>query len=97
LIVALFSGDPERAACVLNTSVNLVALAARLAFAFIPGAATRVLEALGEASPVPAWPRSAGEALGVIAGGRKLKPLPVLFAKLSAEWVEAREQEFAGV
>ena len=55
--------DPARAA-VVRTSVNLLALAATVAWPFKPAAAERVLEALGN-NAKPSWP-SAAEALTLI-------------------------------
>ena len=54
--------DPDRAAIVVRTSVNLLALAATIAWPFIPATAERVLEALGNTAK-PLWPSSATEAL----------------------------------
>jgi methionyl-tRNA synthetase len=93
---ALFVAEPGRAGSVLNVAVNLVALCARIAWPFIPRGAALVFEALGEASATPPWPRSAEEALGAIEGGRRIADLPILFGKLTAEWVAERELEFAG-
>jgi len=79
--------EPDRAAVVVRTSVNLLALAAPVAWPFIPATAERVLEALGS-NAKPSWPSSAAEALALIEGGRKVDVPPILFEKLSAEWVE---------
>jgi methionyl-tRNA synthetase len=92
----LAGDDPERAAVVLRTGINLVSVAATAAWPFIPRTAARVLAALGEDASVPPWPRSGAAAQGAIEGGRQIAPLPVLFGKLSAEWVEERERQFAG-
>ncbi|SEB99219.1 methionyl-tRNA synthetase [Rhizobiales bacterium GAS191] len=92
----LIDRDPERAALVIRTSVNLVDIAARLAWPFIPATATQVLTALGEANSVPPFPLSATQALSHIPGGRRLASLPVLFDKLQPDWVEACERQFAG-
>ena len=92
----LIGNDPERAATVVRTGINLLAAAATSAWAFIPHTATRALAALGETSAVPPWPASGAAALGAIEGGRRIAPLPVLFDKLTAQWVEERERQFAG-
>jgi methionyl-tRNA synthetase len=89
------AGQPDRAAVVVRTSVNLVALAATVAWPFIPATAERVLEALGCAAR-PSWPSSAAQALTLIAAGRKVGVPPILFEKLSAEWVETNRAKFAG-
>ena len=88
--------EPDRAAVVVRTSVNLLALAATVAWPFIPATAERLLEALGSHAK-PSWPSSAAEALALIEGGRKIDVLPILFEKLSAEWVETNRVKFAGV
>jgi methionyl-tRNA synthetase len=93
---ALARTAPERAASVLNVAVNLVALSARLAWPCIPGTATRVLAALGEAAEVPSWPRSAAAALHTVGAGTLLGDLPVLFAKLTDDWVACQERRFDG-
>jgi methionyl-tRNA synthetase len=74
--------DPARAA-VVRTSVNLLALAATVAWPFTPAAAERVLEALCN-NAKPSWPSSAAQALTLIEGGRRVGVPPILFEKLSA-------------
>jgi methionyl-tRNA synthetase len=69
--------DRERAATIVSTSIGLVRVAAQVAWPFIPFAAERVLEGLGERV---AWPR----ALDAIPPGRRLSVPPVLFPRLSA-------------
>jgi methionyl-tRNA synthetase len=71
-------------------------LAATVAWPFIPATAERVLEAL-DSNAKPSWPSSAAEALTLIEGGRKVDVPPILFEKLSAEWVETNRAKFAGV
>jgi methionyl-tRNA synthetase len=87
--------EPDRAAVVVRSSVNLLALAATVAWPFIPATAERVLEALGLVTR-PAWPASAAQALTLIEGGRKVGVPPILFEKLSAQWVETNTARFAG-
>ena len=88
--------EPDRAAVVVRTSVNLVALAATIAWPFIPATAECVLEALGGTAR-PSWPSSAADVLTSIEGGRRVGVPPILFEKLSAEWVETNRVKFAGV
>ena len=92
----LIARDAQRAETAIRTAVNLVDLAARLAWPFIPQAATQVLSALGEAAPVPPFPRSGAEALTRIEAGRCIVAPPPLFEKLQPNWVAACEQLFAG-
>jgi len=88
--------EPDRAAVVVRTSVNLVALAATVAWPFIPATAERVLQALGD-NAKPSWPASAAEALTRIERRRKIDAPPILFEKLSTEWAETNRAKFAGV
>jgi diadenosine tetraphosphate (Ap4A) HIT family hydrolase len=88
--------EPDRAAVVVRTGVNLLALAATVAWPFIPATAERVLEALGS-NAKPSWPTSAAEALTQIEGRRKVDVPPILFDKLSTEWVESNRAKFSGV
>jgi methionyl-tRNA synthetase len=81
---------------VVRASVNLLALAATIACPFIPATAERVLEALG-CDAKPSWPSSAAAALTSIEGGKKVSVPPILFEKVSAEWVEINQVKFAGV
>jgi methionyl-tRNA synthetase len=87
---------PDRAAVVVRTGVNLLALAATVAWPFIPATSERVLEALGS-NARPTWPSSTAEALTLIEGGRKIDVPPILFEKLSPQWVETNRAMFAGV
>lgn len=87
--------EPDRAAVIVRTGVNLLALAAAVAWPFVPSTAERVLKALGQ-SAKPLWPSSAAAALAQIEGGRKVDVPPILFEKLSAEWVETNRRKFAG-
>jgi methionyl-tRNA synthetase len=93
---SLFARDQERAATVTRTGVNLVALAATISWPFIPEAAERVSTALGRSISVPLWPRSATDALAEIEAGRRVSVLPVLFSKLTAEWSDEHQKQFAG-
>jgi methionyl-tRNA synthetase len=87
--------NPARAALVTRTGVNLVALAATVAAPFIPATADTILSALGLPSAALSWP-SARSALAAIEVGRQIKVPPVLFAKLSPEWVAETTRRFAG-
>lgn len=93
----LISRDPSRAALVTRIAVNLLDVAAAVAWPFIPRTARQVRAALGEdeggGGGEPAWPNST---LASIEAGRKVAAPPILFGKLSAEWVEARRGQFAG-
>jgi len=84
--------DPERAALIVRTGLNLAALFARASAPFIPFAAETVLLALGEPFPA-AWPSPDGEVeLGRLPAGRTIRAPEVLFKKIEdsqiAEWSE---------
>jgi methionyl-tRNA synthetase len=87
--------DPDRAAVILRTAANLVAVAAEVAAPFIPDAAARIHEALGLTSGKPKWSSSAA-LLARLQGGEKTSVPPVLFAKLTPAWVEERKRQFGG-
>jgi methionyl-tRNA synthetase len=70
-------------------------LAAAVAWPIIPATAERVLAALG-CTAEPSWPLSAAQALSLIEAGQKVGVPPILFEKLSAEWVETNRAKFAG-
>ena len=88
--------DPDRAALIVRTALNLAALFARVSSPVIPFSAETILQALGEPYP-PAWPASpAAEELARLPAGRSITTPPVLFRKIEdaqvAEWTE----RFAG-
>jgi methionyl-tRNA synthetase len=84
--------DPDRAAVVVRTALNLAGLYARVSAPFIPFAAEKITEALGEPWP-PTWPTAdiAAE-LSRIEAGRAVSASEVLFRKIEdaqiAEWTE---------
>ena len=84
--------DPERAAVIVRTGLNLVALFAKVSAPMIPFAAETVALAVGEDYP-PAWPSlDAAVELSRLPVGRKVTTPPVLFKKIEdaqvAEWTE---------
>ena len=89
--------DPDRAAVIVRTALNLVGLFARVSAPIIPFSAEKIAEGVGEAYP-PTWPGlDAAAELSRIEAGRPIKTPEVLFAKIEdaqiAEWTE----RFAGV
>ncbi len=84
--------DPERAAIIVRTGLNLAALFARVSAPFIPFAAEKIAEAFGETYPGP-WPTTdAAAELGKLPAGRTIRAPDVLFKKIEdaqiAEWAE---------
>jgi methionyl-tRNA synthetase len=88
--------DPDRAAVVVRTALNLVGLFARVSAPVIPFSAEKIAEGVGEPYP-PSWPSlDAAAELARIEPGRPIRTPEVLFAKIEdtqvAEWTE----RFAG-
>jgi methionyl-tRNA synthetase len=88
--------DPDRAAVIVRTALNLAALFARVSAPIIPFAAEKIAISLGEPE-VPVWPGDDVAAeLSRLPAGRRIEVPPVLFAKIDdaqvAEWTE----RFAG-
>jgi methionyl-tRNA synthetase len=82
--------DPARAAVVVRTALNLAGLYARVSTPFIPFAAEKITQALGEPFP-PTWPTAnAAAELSRIEAGRPVSAPEVLFRKIEddqiAEW-----------
>jgi methionyl-tRNA synthetase len=87
-----FKTDKDRAAMIVRTGLNLVALYARLIGPFIPFTAKIVAEAVGE-TQATAWPSDDARAeLNRLEPGRPVKAPEVLFRKIEdaqvAEWSE---------
>jgi methionyl-tRNA synthetase len=86
--------DPQRAAVIVRTAINLVGLYARISAPVIPFAAEALALALGEPYP-PTWPTfDAAAELTRIAGGRPVAVPPILFAKIEEDQVAAWSARF---
>ncbi|MEM6390838.1 MAG: class I tRNA ligase family protein, partial [Pseudomonadota bacterium] len=91
---SVFKEDPERAAAITRTALNLIPFYARLSAPFIPDAAEAMHAAMGtEAS----WPETAAEALTALPPAHAFEVPDVLFAKISDEQREDWQSRFAGV
>jgi methionyl-tRNA synthetase len=89
--------DPDRAAAVVRTALNLVALFARVSAPIIPFAAEKIAEAVGEPYP-PTWPGPDATAeLLRLEPGRAIRTPEVLFAKIDDEQIAEWTEKFAGV
>ena len=82
--------DEARAAVVVRTALNLVALIARISAPMIPFTAQKIAAAVGEAWP-PTWPADGAKAeLARLEPGRSFSVPEVLFKKIEdtdvAEW-----------
>jgi len=88
--------DPERAAVIVRTAINLAALYARVSAPVIPFTAEAMALAVGEGYP-PAWPSDDGRAeLSRLPAGRAVTAPPVLFRKIEAEDLVVWEARFGG-
>ncbi len=88
--------DPERAAVIVRTALNLALLYARVSAPVIPFAAELIARALGEAWPL-AWPSRDGAAeLARLAPGAKVTTPEVLFRKIEPADVAAWSERFGG-
>jgi methionyl-tRNA synthetase len=88
--------DPDRAAVILRTAINLVALYARVSAPVIPFAAEAMALAVGEPYP-PTWPSGEGRAeLTRLPAGRAVTVPPVLFRKIEEGDVAAWSARFGG-
>jgi methionyl-tRNA synthetase len=84
--------DPLRAAVVVRTGLNLVALFARVSAPIIPFSAEKIAEGVGQPYPAP-WPgEDAAAELSRLTPGASVRAPEVLFRKIEdaqvAEWTE---------
>jgi len=88
--------DPVRAAVIVRTAINLVALYAAVSAPVIPFAAEKIALAVGETYP-PAWPTPDARAeLQRLEAGRRITVPDVLFRKIEAADVAAWAERFGG-
>ena len=89
----VLKSDPDRAACITRTALNLLGIGAAAASPVIPHAAAGILGALS-AGPAR-WPSDAA-ALLASPGGRGLSVPPPLFPRIDDARVAALEARFGG-
>ena len=88
--------DPTRAAVIVRTALNLVALYARVSAPVIPFAAEAIALGVGEPWP-PVWPSLDARAeLDRLPAGRRIATPPVLFKKIEDADVAAWTERFGG-
>jgi len=88
--------DPDRAAVIVRTALNLVALYARISASVIPFAAEAIAAGIGEAFP-PTWPSADIRAeLSRVPAGRKIETPPVLFKKIEEADIAVWTVRFGG-
>jgi len=89
--------DRDRAAVVVRTAINLVALYARLSAPFIPFSAATISEAVGEAGAT-SWPSPTdGSLLDRLPRGRRVTAPEVMFKKIEDDQVVAWTEQYDGV
>jgi methionyl-tRNA synthetase len=94
---AAFANDADRAAAILSTAISLAALSAIVAWPFIPDASEKVLRALNyDVSVPPPLPSSGEQALRLVPAGSTVELPPLLFAKLTPDWVQDCVERFGG-
>ena len=89
----LFKTDPEQAAMIIRTALNLMALYATVSRPFIPDASDALAEAIGADLP---WPKSAQDALTALSPGHKFTVPENLFEKIDDGKREVWEAKFSG-
>ncbi len=88
--------DPVRAAVIVRTAINLVALYARVSAPVIPAAAETIALAIGEPYP-PTWPSTdIRSELNRLEAGRAFTVPDVLFKKIEDDQVAEWTERFAG-
>jgi methionyl-tRNA synthetase len=88
--------DPQRAAVIVRTGINLVGLFARVSAPVIPFSAEKICEAIGEPYP-PSWPSMDGAAeLSRMEPGRPVQAPEVLFKKVEDDQIAAWMERFGG-
>ncbi len=87
--------DVERAGTVVNIGLNLVSLFARLSAPFIPFAAARIAEGLGEPEPTQ-WPDLADGLPMFLTVGAPIRAPDVLFRKIEDAQVSEWRERFGG-
>ncbi len=88
--------DRDRAAVIVRTGLNLVALFARISAPVLPFAAAVIAEAVGEPADAP-WPGTDGAAeLSRLPAERKVAAPPVLFRKVEEAQVAEWSARFGG-
>ncbi|MGB0504895.1 MAG: methionine--tRNA ligase [Pikeienuella sp.] len=92
---AKFKTDPDAAAVVVRTALNLIRLYAIVSRPFIPDASDTMLTALG-LSTDEAWPETAGQALSSLSPGHAFTTPETLFAKITDDRRAELESRFAG-
>jgi methionyl-tRNA synthetase len=89
--------DTDKAAMIVRTAINLVALYAKVSTPFIPAAAAVIGQAVGETGPC-VWPSAgtASDLLDALARGQAVSVPEVLFKKIEDDQVAEWTARFSG-
>ncbi|MEM8880211.1 MAG: methionine--tRNA ligase [Pseudomonadota bacterium] len=90
---AAFKTDPDRAAAITRTALNLIPLYATVSAPFLPDAAAALHRAM---ATQPQWPEQAGTSLTSLSAGHCFSVPDVLFRKIADEDRVEWETRFAG-
>ena len=91
-----FKTDPDRAAVIVRTAINLVALYAKVSAPFIPASAALMAKAVGVAED-KAWPSlAANDLLDALPRGQAVTVPDVLFKKIEDDQVAEWTARFGG-
>ncbi len=88
--------DPDRASVTTRTALNLLRLAAIVAWSIVPGLAERILAGLGETAQCPAWPVPPACVLLDGNRGRPISRLEPLVQKLAEPEISGLAARFSG-
>ncbi|MCP4394716.1 MAG: methionine--tRNA ligase [Alphaproteobacteria bacterium] len=88
--------NPNRAACILRTAINLIRLYGVLASPIIPSSSSKIFEALGlDTNDQPAWPdKPVTEELQTLKAGDKFTAPEPLFRKISDEEISELSEKY---
>ena len=90
-----FKGHPERAACIIRFSFNLIALYANISRPFIPDTSKKIDVAL-KLTNNNFWPSSVSDFMNTVQKGHEFSIPENLFEKLSNEKIDELKLSFSG-
>jgi len=93
---SIFKEDPERAACIIRFSLNLIALYSNISRPFLPDTANKIDQALNLENNV-LWPNSIENFLSMLKPHHAFKVPNNLFEKLSDSQTNELKNKFSGL
>lgn len=88
---SVIKSDPDKAACITRTAVNLLAIIAQVSFSLIPQTSAVLLTSLNR-NTKPSWPDCLDEFARP--GGQHIIPTKILFPKISLQQVVLLEEKY---